>query len=166
MAEHNVVRTDKLAGTTVGTFLVSARYYKDNTVAELDNGMAVAIGDLETGEREIHKATDVAANTPLGEVGLVASPEWLDDERKRNLTDFTNLAGDAMRVYVLHTGNVFGITEGCFANANPAVGQIVELAAGTKWNNVTTATANSTQIGKIVAKEIANGLTYYIVSVN
>lgn len=166
MVEYNVVRTDKLAGTTVGTFLASARYYKDSAVAEIENGMAVALGDLETGEREIRKATDVAASTPIGKVGLVASPEWLDDERKRNLTDFVNLAGDAIRVYILHTGDLFGVTAGCFANANPAVGQIVELAAGTKWNNVTTATTNSTQIGKIVAKEIANGLTYYVVSVN
>ena len=166
MVKYNVVRTDKMAGTQLDTHLFSARYYANDTLTEIDNGMAVVIGDLEVGEREIFKATTPAANSPIAKVGLVASPEWIDDERLQNLTDFTNYAGEALRIYLLHTGDMFGVTEGCFKNAKPEVGQVVELAADTKWNNVKNATASSTVVGKIIAKETVGSIVYYVIKVD
>lgn len=161
---HNVVRTDSMSGTKDGTLLRSAKYFAGDTETAIDNGMVVQIGTLITGEREVRKATAPTANTPIGEVGLVASPEYLVDERKRNFTDFTNEAGDVIRIYKFHSGDTFGCTEGCF-NTKPVVGNVVELMAATTFKVVATATSGSTTIGKIIAIENESGITYYVVEV-
>lgn len=165
---HNVVRTDGMSGTKDSSLLRSAKYFvvdKDKfTETQIDNGMVVKIGELLTGEREIRKTTVPAVSTPIGEVGLVASPEYLVDERKRNLTDFTNEAGDPLRIYKFHSGDTFGCTEGCF-DTKPAVGNIIELMAATTFKTVATATSGSTVIGEVIAIENESGITYYVVEV-
>jgi len=166
--KYAVVRTDNMMGTDVGTYLDSVRFYDANDKeAEIENGNVVKVGDLLEGERELHKATAPAKNTPIKEIGLVATPELMYDERKHNLDEFINEAGTNARIYYLHTGDEFGVTaKGLDVDPETAkVGDVVELQAGTKLKVVASATSGSTQIGKIIAIETAGRYTYYVTRV-
>lgn len=176
MANYAVVRTDNMMGTDVGTYLDSVRYYTVETVdgesvdveTAIENGNVVAVGDLLEGERELHRAVAPARNTAIKDIGLVASPEVLYDERKRGLHEFINEAGTNVRIYYLHTGDEFGVTAQALEIASgytPEVGDAVELMAGTKLKVVATATSGSTQVGKLIAIETAGRYTYYVVRV-
>lgn len=157
-----VVRLDNMAGTTVGTLLRSVKFYADGAEKEIQNGAVVKLEALI--DREVYKAVAPAANTPINEVVLVASPEVMYDERKRNLEDFINEAGDVARGYMFHTGDVFSVTAEALTAA-PAIGWAVELAEGTKMAAVETATEGATQIGKVIAVEVVSGKTFYVICV-
>jgi len=163
---YTVVRTDMLSGTHEIAYLRSAKFFNaENAQEDIENGRVVKIGALLEGEREIRKAETPAVDTPLSQIGLVASPEYFVDERNRNLSDFTNkIDGDALRVYMLKTGDMFGVTASGF-NTTPAVGNIVELQASTTMKVTSTLTSGSTQIGTIIAIENESGYTYYVVEV-
>ena len=159
--KHAAVRTDKVYGTDNRTGVVSVRFDGD-----IDNGNVVLLTGLEAGSREVYTATAVAANSPIGEVVLVASPEVMYDERKRNLEDFYNVAGKAARGYRFHSGDIFSVTKEALAGAEtPASGNVVELAAGTKMSVATDATGGSTVIGKIIDIDIVGRYTYYTIEV-
>lgn len=169
MAIHAVVRTDLMSGTDVRADLVSVKYMGANgrTPTDIDNGSVLKVGSLMEGEREIFVGSDVAADTDLNEVVLVASPEVMYDERLRNLSDFYNVAGKAARGYRLRSGNVFGVTDvaldmGSF-NASNAKGKIVELQAGNKMKVVASLTGGSTQVGTIMDVETAGLYTYFVI---
>ena len=166
MANYGVVRLDNMSGTTDGTLLRSVRFYDGNKEAAIKNGRVVLIGDLLDGQREVRKATAPAATSPLNHIGLVAAPELMYDERKRNLTEFINEAGENVRVYIPHVRDIFSVTaEALDAAAAIAKGNLVELQAGTKLKVVATATDKSTQVGKIVDIETVGSLTYYVIEV-
>ncbi|MBP5462521.1 MAG: hypothetical protein J6Y20_10380 [Lachnospiraceae bacterium] len=168
---YGVVRTDLMYATDVRSGLVSVKYIVTagdpavSTPTEIENGNVLKLGALLEGEREIFEGTAPAADTPLSEVVLVASPEVMYDERKKNLDEFINEAGKACRGYRLHTGDVFSVTKDALDGAaEPAVGDVVELKAGTKLNVVaasTGATEGSTVVGKIHDIEVAGRYTYY-----
>ena len=166
---HAVVRTDNMFGTDVRAGLVSAKYFVDTTETAIDNGNVVKLVALIDGEREIFKAVAPAANTPISEVVLVAAPEVMYDERLRNLDEFYNEAGKAFRGYRLHTGDAFSVTKDALDGAaTPAVGDVVELKAGTKLNvkaAATGATDGSTVVGTIEAIEVVGRYTYYVIRV-
>lgn len=170
---YNVVRLEKMAGTYVADCLYSGKYAtvsgETYTPVAVENGMVGKLGGLIPGERELHWVTPVAANTKKEDVVLVASPEYMPDSRLKDLGDFRNEADEPIRVYKLHSGGIFGVTAGCFANAAsdaPVVGDIVELTAGTKWNAVTSATSSSTVIGSIIAVDVVGTRTYYVVQID
>lgn len=166
MANYDVVRLDNMSGTTDGTLLRSVRFYDGDKEAAIENGRVVLIGDLLDGQREVRKATAPAATSPLNHIGLVAAPELMYDERKRNLTEFINEAGENVRVYIPHVRDIFSVTaEALDAAAAIAKGNLVELQAGTKLKVVATATDKSTQVGKIVDIETVGSLTYYVIEV-
>lgn len=166
MANYGVVRLDNMSGTTDGTLLRSVRFYDGDKEAAIENGRVVLIGDLLDGQREVRKATAPAATSPLNHIGLVAAPELMHDERKRNLTEFINEAGENVRVYIPHVRDIFSVTaEALDAAAAIAKGNLVELQAGTKLKVVATATDKSTQVGKIVDIETVGSLTYYVIEV-
>ena len=166
MANYGVVRLDNMSGTTDGTLLRSVRFYDNDKEAAIENGRVVLIGDLLDGQREVSKATAPAATSPLTHVGLVAAPELMYDERKHNLTDFINAAGENVRVYIPHVRDIFSVTADALdAAAAIAKGNLVELQAGTKLKVVATATDKSTQVGKIVDIETVGSLTYYVIEV-
>lgn len=166
MANYGVVRLDNMSGTTDGTLLRSVRFYDGDKEAAIKNGCVVLIGDLLDGQREVHKATAPAATSPLTHIGLVAAPELMYDERKRNFTEFINEAGENVRVYILHVRDIFSVTaEALDAAAAIAKGNLVELQAGTKLKVVATATDKSTQVGKIIDIETVGSLTYYVIEV-
>ena len=165
---YSVVRTDNMLGTASGTHLDSVRFFDSNDKpAAIENGHVVKVGALLDNERELHKATAPAANTPIKEIGLVATPEVFYDERLHNLSDFINEAGTNARVYYLHTGDEFSVTEeGVAAAATVAVGNIAELQAGTKIKIVASATSGSTVIGKVIAVEKTSRYTYIVIRVD
>lgn len=168
---HGVIRTDLMQGTDVRDGLVSVQYLgaDGETPTAIDNGCVLKVEALKEGEREIYVGADVAANTPLKDVVIIASPEVMYDERLRNLTDFYNEAGKIARGYRFHTNSVFSVTKTVLSGAEtPAVGDIVELAAGTKLNVVaaaTGATNGSTVVGKIIAIDVVGTLTYYVIKI-
>lgn len=165
-----VVRTDKLMGTDVRSMLESVKYQVADAEGAMvdtaiENGNVVKVGSLISGEREVKSATTPAATTKLDEVVLVVAPEVMYDERKRNLDEYRNEAGQIVRGYHLHSGDIFSVTAEGLANASPAVSQVIELAASTKWNNVASATQGSTVIGKIIAKDVVGRYTYFVIQV-
>lgn len=169
MLNHAVVRTDNMAGTDVRSMLVSVRFYDRDGVAEIENGNVVWLDGLEDGEREVHHAEAVNAASPINEVVLIASPEVNYDERYIELDDYTNEAGKICRAYRLHSGDFFSVTKNALVGAEtPAVGDVVELASGTKLNVVaaaTGATSGSTVVGEIHAIETAGRYTFYVIRV-
>lgn len=166
---YGIVRTDNMYGTDVRAGLVSVQYMGDNgsTPTEIENGSVLKIDALLSGEREVYVGGKVAADTAIGDVVLVASPEVMYDERKRNLDEFINEAGKDCRGYRLHSGDVFSVTkEALIGESTPAVGNVVELAAGTKLNVATSATGGSTAVGKIIAIDATSRYTYYVIKVD
>lgn len=170
MKNYPVVRTDKMSGTDNRIDMYSLKYMASDEPATITNGAVVKRGSLVSTvspaytSREVYEATAVAADTPLSEVILVATPEVTYDERLRDLDDFTNEAGAIARGYGLHVGSMFSLTANAFSGT-PAKGSIVELAAGTKLKVVSSATSGSTKVGVIEAVEAAGKYTYYVVRV-
>ena len=165
-----VARTDKLMGTDVRSMLESVKYQVADTEGAMvdtaiENGNVVKVGALISGEREVKSATTPAATTKIDEVVLVVAPEVMYDERKKNLDEYRNEVGQIVRGYHLHSGDIFSVTAEGLKNASPAVSQVIELAASTKWNNVATATQGSTVVGKIIAKDVVGRYTYYVIQV-
>ena len=82
---HGICITEKMSGTFNGVDLVSLRYGTQAsstfTPAEIDNGCVVLVGALETGSREVRKATVPTKNSNKANVALIASPEVIYDER-------------------------------------------------------------------------------------
>lgn len=168
MAKYGVVRTDNMYGTDVRAGLASIRYMgaDGNTATAIENGCVVKVGALVDGEREVRVGGNVAANDAIADVVLLAAPEVDYDERVRNLDEYINAAGKNIRGYHFHTKDIFSVTKECLVGATkPAIGNIVELAAGTKMKVVTSATEDSTVIGKIIDVEIAGRYTYYVIEV-
>ena len=179
---YGVVRTDRLMGTDVRSMLESVKYMgAGSTATAIDNGNVVKLdGSLMTGEREIKKGVTPAANDALDaivliaspantnrdEVVLIAAPEVMYDERKRNLDEFQNEAGKVCRGYHLHSGDIFSVTKDALDGvATPAVGNVVELKAGIKLNVAASATGGSTVVGKIIAVDVVGRYTYYVIQV-
>lgn len=166
---YAVVRTDAMAGTDVRGQLVSVKYMGTDgaTPTAIENGNVLKIGALMTGEREIYIGGAVAANDKIDDIVLIASPEVVYDERKRNLDDFVNEAGKACRGYHIHSGDTFSVTaEALSGTGTPAVGNIVELAAGTKLAFAASATTGSTKVGRIIAVDVVGRYTYYAIKVD
>lgn len=166
--KHGVIRTDRMYGTDVGANLVSVKYMGAGTTeTAIDNGCVVALDGLMTGQREIYKGVTPTANTALGKIALIATPEVMYDERKQNLEDYENEAGVTCRGYILHSNDIFSVTaEVLDAASTIAIGNVVELQAGVKLKVVASATASTTTVGKIIAIEKAGRYTYYVIQVD
>ena len=166
---YGIVRTDNMYGTDVRAALVSIKYMGSNgsTPTAIENGSVLKVGALIEGEREVYVGGAVAANDKVEDVVLVASPEVMYDERKKNLDEFINEAGKACRGYRIHSGDIFSVTKDALTGKEtPAVGNVVELAAGTKLNVADSATGGSTTIGTIIAVNVVGRYTYYVIKAN
>jgi hypothetical protein len=165
-AIHAVVRTDDMTGTDVRSQLVSVKYMgaDKNTPTDIDNGHVVLLDKLMEGEREVYVGTDVAANSKLSDVVLIASPEVMYDERLKNLSDFYNEAGTIARGYHIPLGDTFSVT-GEALDGTKKVGDVVELAAGTKLTSAASG-SGATVVGRIVKIEKVGRYTYYAIKVD
>lgn len=169
MMNYAVVRTDNMTGTDVRSQLVSIRYMgaDGKTPTAIENGNVLKVGQFIEGEREIRIGSAPAANDSLDEIVLIATPELLYDERLKALDDFRNEAdGKPARGYRLHKGDNFSVTKGALdGKAEPAVGDIVELKAGTKLNVAASLTSGSTQVGVLTEIQVVGPYTYYNITV-
>lgn len=166
MANHAVVRTDLMFGTDVRSGLVSVKYMgSGETPTEVDNGNVLKVEDLIDKEREVYKGVTPAAGDDIKDIVLVASVETMYDERKRNLDEFVNEVGKICRGYRLHPGDVFSVTKEAI-DGSAAVGNVIELAAGTKLKAVGSATSGSTTVGKVIAKDETGRYTYFVIRVS
>ena len=165
---YGIVRTDNMYGTDVRAALVSIKYMGEDgaTPTAIENGSVLKVGALIEGEREIYVGGAVAADDKVEDVVLVASPEVMYDERKKNLDEYINVAGKACRGYHIHSGDIFSVTKEVLAGeAAPAVGDVVELAEGTKLSVAKDATG-ATVVGTIIAVDVVGRYTYYAIKAN
>ena len=161
-----VIRTDLMAGTKNPDQLVSLRYYADEAVAEVENGVIVELKGYEDGQREVMKAVAATDASDMADCAVIAAPEVMYDERKRNLDEFQNAAGAIARGYHLHTNDIFSVTvEALTCAATPEVGDVVELDAGTKLKVVASATEGSTVVGSIIDINVVGRYSYYVIQV-
>ena len=159
MAKYAVIRTDLMHGTKNGDALVSLRYYADEAVAEVENGVIVELKGSEAGEREVMKAVAATAESNLADCAVIAAPEVMYDERKKNLDEFINEAGKAVRGYRLPDRNMFALTAEGFAGAAPALNGKVGIGANGKLD------AAKTGFGECVHIETAGRYTYYTIKI-
>lgn len=167
---YSIVVTENMSGTHDGSQLVSFKYQSSNTGADIENGHVVKLDGIlsATGaDREIFKAVDVLAATPIEDVVLVAGVEIDPDERNYALDTWINKAGTPTRGIRFHKGDTFSASSDAFTTSLSTVtaGKIVELAAGTKLAIVSSATASTTTIGVIHQVYSLAGKTMYSVLV-
>ena len=151
---YAIVTRERMTSESVSAARLSAKYLPAGTATAIENGNLVLIGTLVSGEREVYTATTPAANSALSAIGLVTTPEVMADERKKNLDEFRNEAGDIITVDKLFSGDVFSVTVDGLTGTK-TVGDVVELQAGTKLNTAATSTASSTKVGTLI--DIVNG---------
>lgn len=154
-----VIRTDLMAGTKNPDQLVSLRFYANDEVAEVENGVIVELKGYEEGQREVMKAVAATSTSDMADCAVVAAPEVMYDERKRNLSDYINEAGKAVRGYRLVDRNLFSVTKEGFVGAVPAVGGAVGIGANGKLD------AAGTGFGECVHIETAGRYTYYTIKI-
>ena len=159
MAKYCVIRTDLMAGTKNPDQLVSVRYYADEAVAEVEHGVIVELKGYEDGRREVMKAVAATAESNLADCAVIAAPEVMYDERKKNLDEFINEAGKAVRGYRLPDRNMFALTAEGFAGAAPALNGKVGIGANGKLD------AAKTGFGECVHIETAGRYTYYTIKI-
>lgn len=150
--KYAIVRTDLMSGTKQPADLVSVKYQVSTVDTAIENGNVAVVGKLISGEREVYAASTPAVASNLDDIVLIATPEVCYDERKTNLNEFRNEAGEISRGYRLRKGNVFAVTaEGISGTA--AVDSVIELQADTKLKAVSSLTSGSTKVGTVIAIE-------------
>ena len=164
MAEkHCVIRTDLMSGTKQPADLVSLRVYdtKDNPeYIEVENGTIVELKKLEEGEREVWIANLATASSDINDCAIVAGVEKEYDERKKNLEQYTNVAGKIVRGYIPRSRNYFSVTaEGFVGGSVPAVDGTIGIGADGKLD------AAGSGFGTCVAIEQAGMYTFYVIRI-
>ena len=160
MAKNAVIRTDLMHGTKNPDMLVSLRFYANDAVAEVENGVIVELKGYEDGQREVMKAVAATADSNLADCAVIAAPEVMYDERKKNLDEYINEAGKAVRGYRLVDRNIFSLTaEGFVGGTAPALNGKVGVGANGKLD------AAGTGFGECVYIETAGRYTYYTIKI-
>lgn len=156
-----VIRTDLVSGTKQPADLVSLRFYNaEGEKAEVENGVIVHLQGYEEGEREVRKAVAATAGADLNECAIIAAPEVMYDERLKNLEDFINEKGKAVRGYIPRSRNTFSFTkEGFVDGVAPAVDAEVGIGVNGKID------AAGTGLGKCVHIEQVGRYTYYAIEI-
>lgn len=159
---YTVFRSDLLSGTSQGADLISARVYDtdETTPIAVENGTIIEIKELEEGQREIYKAVLATSSSKLSDCAVVGTPEVFYDERQKNLDEFINEAGTAVRGYILRSRNMFSETkEGFVGGTVPEKGDEVGIGANGKLDTA------GTGFGTCVAIEVAGRYTYYVIRI-
>ena len=159
-----IFRADNCSFTKNPALLKSGRYMgSGSTPSTIENANFVEIGELINGEREIRKVTTPKADTAY--FGIVCTPEVEYNEvGYHGLDTFENKDDDVIRIGILEKGDIYSATTEAF-DGTPSVGKFIELQAGTKGKVVTSATAGSTKVGKVIAVEQCGKFTYYVIEV-
>lgn len=159
---YTVVRTDLMSGTKQPADLVSLRFYDAaGKQAEVENGTIVKLQGYEDGQREVMKAVAATATDALNDCAIVAGVEVMYDERKKNLDEYINEAGKAVRGYIPRSRNLFSVTkEGFVGGTVPAKNAKVGIGTGGKID------AAGTGLGVCVDIEVAGRYTYYTIQID
>ena len=158
---YAVIRTDLMSGTKQPADLVSLRFYDaSGNKAEVENGVIVKLQGYEDGEREVMKAVAASAGDDLNDCAIVAAPEVMYDERKKNLDEFINEAGKAVRGYIPRSRNEFSETNERFVAGTPHT-KGAEDVIGTPSN----IEAAGKGLGVCVDVEVVGRYTYYAIKI-
>lgn len=164
---YAVIRIDDAAGKTVSSMLKAGRYVvtsgNTDTPTAIENGNIVKFtGKMISGQRELHWVTTPAANDSISAIGIVASPEICKDKvGKYNINEFRNEAGADLRIYMLHTGDIFTVSNDALdTTVTPAAGTTsVVLDAATKLQVATTSSITTAVVaGRIIETGTWNGV--------
>ncbi len=132
---NGIFVAENMASTKLSSLLKTARYIAGGVPAAIQNGRVVVLGALEANQSEIYVAADVAANT--NRIYVVDAPEVIySEEITRGLNDYTNVAGQTIRVRQLQVGDSFAISARAITPlaVAPVVGNFIETpAAGNLW---------------------------------
>lgn len=163
-----VVRLDNIEGAKP----VSTYYTSDgSTAAAIENGRFVFLSALKEGDREVWIAIAPAdadnknCKLETGRLAFVASPEFMTDERKLNLNEFENLAGDVSRSYLLEKGNIVSVTAEAFNTVPDNTNKYVTLYANGSTLMTGVASIVNNQIGEFLGTEEVGSLTYYVIAI-
>lgn len=156
MANHAMFRSDAMAGTTLGQYLVSLR-----VANEIDNGMLVAVGALEGGQREVKAMAAITAETKVGAIAVLGSEEVNKGKSFETVGEFTNKVGTIARGYILHGNDAYSVTAEAFEGGVPTKGAKVFAKAGSNKHH----TAGDVEIGVCEAIETDGATTWYVIRI-
>lgn len=157
---YSVIRTDLMSGTKQPADMVSLRFYDgEGHPAEVENGVIAKLQGYEDGEREVYKAIAATASDDLNECVVIATPEVMYDERKKNLDEFINEAGTIARGYILRSRNIFSLTPDGFDGDAPEKGAQVGIGANGKLS------ASATGFGECADVEQAGRYEYHAIRI-
>lgn len=160
---HAVFRSDLMSGTDVAADLVSLRVYDGSTPIEVDNCTIVELEGYEEGEREIRKAKLASDSSELNVCAIVATPEVMYDERKKNLDEFYNEANAICRGYIPRARNMFSVTAEAFVDSTAPTTVGAELQLGADGKIATS--GSGTILGTLRAIEPTSRYTYYVIEI-
>ena len=152
---YTVITREAMASEYDGTKRKSAKFYSSDAPAEIENGMVVKIAGTIPGEREVLKVVAPEGSDDVADLWIVTTPEVVADERKKNLSDFVNEAGQIITIDKLMHNDIFSLTaEGLTGTA--AAGHKVGLASagGVKLSVAASESGMGTVIGTVL--DIAN----------
>ena len=96
---YAVITREAMASEYDGTKRKSAKFYNGSDApAEIENGMVVKIAGTIPGEREVLKVVAPTGSEDVADLWIVTTPEVVADERKKNISDFVNEAGQIITI--------------------------------------------------------------------
>lgn len=152
---YTVITREAMASEYDGTKRKSAKFYSSDAPAEIENGMVVKIAGAIPGEREVLKVVAPAGNEDVADLWIVTTPEVVADERKKNLSDFVNEAGQIITIDKLMPNDIFSLTaEGLTGTAGAGHKVGLASAGGVKLVVDASGSGMGTVIGTVL--DIAN----------
>ena len=152
---YTVITREAMASEYDGTKRKSAKFYSSDAPAEIENGMVVKIAGTIPGEREVLKVVAPEGTEDVADLWIVTTPEVVADERKKNLSDFVNEAGQIITIDKLMPNDIFSLTaEGLTGTASAGHNVGLASAGGVKLVVDAATSGMGTVIGTVL--DIAN----------
>ena len=153
---YAVITREAMASEYDGTKRKSAKFYNGSDApAEIENGMVVKIAGTIAGEREVLKVVAPEGSEDVADLWIVTTPEVVADERKKNLSDFVNEAGQIITIDKLMPNDIFSLTaEGLTGTAVAGHNVGLASAGGVKLVVDAATSGMGTVIGTVL--DIAN----------
>ena len=152
---YAVITREAMASEYDGTKRKSAKFYNSSAPAEIENGMVVKIAGTIPGEREVLKVVAPEGSEDVADLWIVTTPEVDADERKKNLSDFVNKAGQIITIDKLMPNDIFSLTaEGLTGTAVAGHNVGLASAGGVKLVVDAATSGMGTVIGTVL--DIAN----------
>ena len=152
---YTVITREAMASEYDGTKRKSAKFYSSDAPAEIENGMVVKIAGTIPGEREVLKVVAPEGSENVADLWIVTTPEVDADERKKNLSDFVNEAGQIITIDKLMPNDIFSLTaEGLAGTASAGHNVGLASAGGVKLVVDAATSGMGTVIGTVL--DIAN----------